>query len=105
MDPLDSIIHEASRLKIVAVLNECDLADFNFVLGTTALTRGNLTVHMGKLVEAGYVDEKKEFLHRKPHTTYRLTPSGRAAYKRYMKEWKRLTEGTWVKKPGESPGG
>ena len=101
MNALDAIILEASRLKIVAVLNECETCDFNFVLGTTALTRGNLTIHMGKLVDAGYVDEKKEFLNRKSHTSYTLTPAGRDAYQPYLKEWKRLTEGTWVKNSGE----
>lgn len=97
MNSLDALIHEASRLKIVAVLNELETCDFNFVLGTTGLTRGNLTIHMGKLVEAGYVNETKEFLDRKPHTTYRLTAAGRTAYKSYMKEWKRLTEGGWAR--------
>ena len=59
---LDPLIHEAARLQIVAVLNECDLADFNFLLGTTRLTRGNLSTHMLKLVTAGYVEEQKGFV-------------------------------------------
>ena len=88
---LDPLIHEAARLTIVSVLNECDVADFNFLLGAAALTRGNLSVHMAKLVAAGYVEEAKEFLDRKPHTEYRLTAAGRAAFKRYRKDWRRLT--------------
>jgi DNA-binding transcriptional ArsR family regulator len=88
---LDPVIHEAVRLRMVAVLNECEAADFNFLLGTLALTRGNLSVHMAKLVGAGYVEEKKEFVERKPHTEYRLSAAGRAAYKQYLKDWKRLT--------------
>ena len=67
------------------------MADFNFLLGTLALTRGNLSVHMAKLVAAGYVEEKKEFVDRKPHTEYRLSPAGRAAYKQYLRDWKKLT--------------
>ncbi|MFH1024258.1 MAG: transcriptional regulator [Planctomycetota bacterium] len=88
---LDPVIHEATRLRMVAVLNECEVADFNFLLGTLALTRGNLSVHMGKLVAAGYVGERKEFVDRKPHTEYRLTDAGRAAYRKYLKDWKRVT--------------
>ena len=94
-DPgLDPLIHEAARLVIVSVLNECQVADFNFLLGTTGLTRGNLSVHMARLVAAGYVEEAKEFVDRKPHTEYRLTTAGRGAFKRYRKAWRQLTGGT-----------
>ena len=90
---LDPVIHEATRLRLVAVLNECEVADFNFLLGTLSLTRGNLSVHMAKLVAAGYIEETKEFVNRKPHTEYRLTPAGGAAYKQYIKNWQNLTGG------------
>jgi len=94
-DPgLDPLIHEAARLVIVSVLNECQVADFNFLLGTTGLTRGNLSVHMARLVAAGYVEEAKEFVDRKPHTEYRLTTAGRGAFKRYRKAWRQVTGGT-----------
>jgi DNA-binding HxlR family transcriptional regulator len=91
---LDPLIHEAARLVIVSVLNECQTADFNFLLAATSLTRGNLSAHMARLVAAGYVDEKKEFLDRKPHTEYRLTRAGRRAFRAYKKAWRQLTGGT-----------
>jgi DNA-binding HxlR family transcriptional regulator len=87
---LDPLIHEAARLTIVSVLAECDVADFNFLLATTQLTRGNLSTHMARLVTAGYVEETKEFVDRKPHTEYRLTAAGRAAFTRYKAAWRRL---------------
>ncbi|MBE3070877.1 MAG: transcriptional regulator [Planctomycetes bacterium] len=90
---LDPLIHEAARLVIVSALAECDVADFNFLLGTTGLTRGNLSVHMSRLVAAGYVEETKEFVDRKPHTEYRLTAAGRGAFARYRKAWRQLTGG------------
>ena len=88
---LDPMIHEAARLRLVAVLNECEVADFNFLLGTTGMTRGNISAHMAKLTSADYVAEKKEFIGKKPHTEYRLTDTGREAYRRYLIDWKRLT--------------
>ncbi|MFH0938665.1 MAG: transcriptional regulator [Planctomycetota bacterium] len=88
---LDPVIHEATRLRIIAVMSECAIADFNFLLGTLSLTRGNLSVHIGKLVTAGYVEEKKDFVDKKSHTEYRLTTAGRAAYRQYLRGWKRLT--------------
>ncbi|HEV3162556.1 MAG TPA: transcriptional regulator [Isosphaeraceae bacterium] len=92
--PLDPLIHEASRLVIVSVLNECESADFNFLLGTTGLTRGNLSTHMAKLVAAGYVEETKQFVNRKQLTQYRLSPAGRAAYRKYRADWNQLTNGS-----------
>jgi DNA-binding HxlR family transcriptional regulator len=92
-DSLDPLIHESARLALVSVLNECQVVDFNFLLGTTALTRGNLSTHMARLVAAGYVQETKEFIDRKPHTEYRLTPMGRTAFKQYREAWRRLTAG------------
>jgi len=90
---LDPLIHESNRLKIMSVLVECEVADFGFILNATALTRGNLSSHMAKLVQAGYIEEKKDFIERKPHTEYRLTPEGRNAYVKYRKQWRSITGG------------
>ncbi len=90
---LDPVIHEAARLSIVSVLNECGEASFNFVLGTTGLTRGNLSAHAAKLIAAGYVEERKRIVDRKALTEYRLTEAGRAAFARYRADWDRLTSG------------
>ena len=90
-EPLDPLIHASGRLALVSALHECERADFNFLLAATGLTRGNLSVHMAKLVEAGYVAEHKHFVDRKPRTDYRLTRTGSAAFGRYKKAWKKLT--------------
>lgn len=91
--PLDPVIHEALRLVIVSVLNECASADFNFLLGAAGLTRGNLSTHMAKLIAAGYVDETKQFVDRKQNTQYRLNDAGRAAFAAYRRAWLELTSG------------
>jgi DNA-binding HxlR family transcriptional regulator len=88
---LDPLIHEAARLKVVAVLNEAESADFNYLLTITGMTRGNLSAHMAKLVNGGYVEEHKEFVERKPHTDYTLTTVGQKAYRQYLKSWRELT--------------
>jgi DNA-binding PadR family transcriptional regulator len=74
-------------------LNECQVANFNFLLATTGLTRGNLSTHMRKLVEGGYVDETKEIVNRKVRTEYRLTKAGRQAFKKYRSAWTAITNG------------
>lgn len=90
---LDPLIHESNRLKIISGLVECEVADFGFLVNAAALTRGNLSSHMAKLVQAGYIDEKKDFVDRKPHTEYRLTAKGRDAYAKYRKQWRSITGG------------
>ena len=80
---LDKIIHEPARLKIMAVLFVLDSADFLFLRRQTGLTDGNLSSHMTKLENAGYIEVKKEFLDKKPHTVLKLTPVGRTAFEEY----------------------
>ena len=96
---LDPLIHEAARLAIVSVLSECGSASFNFVLGTTGLTRGNLSAHAARLVAAGYVEENKRIVGRKLLTEYRLTDAGRKAFDDYRMVWTRLTSGRNGKSP------
>ena len=57
--------------------------DFVFLKNMTGLTWGNLSTHLGKLEEAGYVAIEKTFKGKKPHTMIRLTGEGRAAFREY----------------------
>lgn len=89
---LDRLIHEPSRLAIMAVLSAVESADFTFLLGATQLTKGNLSAHAAKLRDAGYVRIDKSFKDNYPHTTYQLTPQGRKAFERYYRKIKRWTK-------------
>jgi len=95
MTELDRVIHEPVRLRIAMVLSGLEEADFNFLLTALDLSRGNLSSHMSKLEEAGYVEIDKRFLGKLPHTTYRLTEAGRAALEAYwagLEEIRKLAE-------------
>lgn len=85
MNDVDRIIHEPARLMIVALLSGAKEADFLFLLRETGLTKGNLSNHLAKLEEAGYVEIEKTFRGKIPLTVVRLTASGRAALQRYSK--------------------
>ena len=82
---IDRVIHEPARLVLVAHLYVVESADYVFLMRMTGLTWGNLSTHLTKLEEAGYIVMEKEFRGKKPHTTIRLTPQGRAAFKEYKK--------------------
>jgi DNA-binding MarR family transcriptional regulator len=80
---LDRVIHEPVRLRIMAILSGVDRADFKFMLATLGLSKGNLASHTDKLERAGYIDVKKSFSGRMPHTEYSLTDAGRTALANY----------------------
>jgi len=82
---LDRVIHEPARLMIVALLSSVESADFLFLLKESELTKGNLSVHLSKLEEAGYLEIEKTFRGKIPHTEYRLTKKGKTAFEQYRK--------------------
>lgn len=82
---LDRVIHEPARLTIVALLSSVKSADFLFLLKESGLTKGNLSVHLSRLEEAGYVQVEKTFRGKIPHTEYQLTSKGKTAFDQYRK--------------------
>jgi len=90
---IDKIIHEPARLQIMTQLYVVDEADFIYIMRQTGLTWGNLSSHMSKLEEAGYIDVKKEFQEKKPHTILSMTKSGRVAFEKYRKMLDKVFEG------------
>ncbi len=80
---LDRQIHEPARLMILSVLYVVASADFGFLMSQTGLTYGNLSSHMSKLEEGGYIEVVKRFNGKRPNTMLRLTEAGRAAFQDY----------------------
>jgi DNA-binding MarR family transcriptional regulator len=92
VENIDRLIHEPSRLMIMAQLYVVESADFTFLLHQTEMTPGNLSAHLRKLEDAGYVEITKEFIERKPHTALALTKTGRDAFKQYRRNIKQIAE-------------
>jgi DNA-binding MarR family transcriptional regulator len=89
---LDRLVHEPARLLILAYLSIVAEADFLFLLHETGLTRGNLSSHLSKLEDAGYVEIKKGYIGRKPHTLCKLTAAGKAALQAYRQMLKQALD-------------
>lgn len=89
---IDRTIHAPARLMILAFLSVVDSADFTFLLTQTGLTRGNLSSHLQKLEEAGYISVQKEFVDRIPRTLIRLTDTGREAIQSYRETMRQVVE-------------
>jgi len=84
VDKIDDVIHGRLRLGIMAYLAHAEAADFNELKAAMKTTQGNLSIHLRKLEDAGYVAIDKSFLNRKSLTRARLTPAGRKAFTAYL---------------------
>lgn len=87
---LDDIIHSRIRLAIMAVLVSVEQAEFTFLKEKVNTTDGNISVHLKKLEEAGYLSAHKRFVNRKPLSSYKLTAKGRRAFELYVERLESL---------------
>ena len=92
LDSLDEVIHQKVRLGIMSALMARGDADFRFLKETLSVTDGNLSIHLSKLEDAGYVVSAKAFLRKKPHTTYAPTEAGRTAFHAYLTSLERIVQ-------------
>jgi len=101
---IDEVIHGRLRLGVMAYLAGLGAgsADFNELKTRLQASDGNLSVHLRKLEEAGYVAIEKSFVGRKPLTRAVLTPQGRKAFVTYLDAIGRLVESA-PKRPGPDP--
>lgn len=80
---LDGLVHEPVRLRLLTYLSLLDRADFVFLHRHTGISKGNLSVQMRRLSDAGFVQVEKVFVDNRPRTTYALTREGRQALSDY----------------------
>ena len=81
---LDPLLHSQLRLSIVSLLVSLESADFNYLLKETGATKGNISVQINKLKEAGYIEVTKSFKNNYPLTTCKLTEKGLKAFESYV---------------------
>lgn len=81
---IDEVIHGRLRLGVMTYLSNAEVAEFTELKTVLEATQGNLSVHLRKLEDAGFVTIEKSFLGRKPLTRVRITKAGRVAFKAYV---------------------
>jgi len=87
---LDDIIHSRIRLAIMSLLISVDEAEFTFIREKVNATDGNLGMHLKKLEDAGYLGVRKQFVERKPSSSYKLTQKGRRAFELYVERLEQM---------------
>ncbi len=81
---IDDLIHSRIRLAVMAALTTMGPVSFSLIKETVGATDGNLSVHIRKLEEGGYLSVEKSFVDRKPVSIYSLTTAGKSAFKTYI---------------------
>jgi DNA-binding MarR family transcriptional regulator len=89
---VDRLIHEPARLMLVSLLYAVERVDFLYLLTESGLTKGNLSSHLSKLEEAGYVEIQKTYRGKVPQTLVSLTEKGRQAVETYRKYLKAVVD-------------
>ena len=90
---IDDVIHGRLRLGVMAYLASAQIADFTELRDKLQTTDGNLSVHLRKLEDAGYIAIEKKFVDRKPLTKVTLTKTGRKAFVTYLDAMAKLVNG------------
>lgn len=83
---VDRLVHEPARLAILTVLAAAEEVQFTLLEQVLGLTRGNLSSHVSRLEDAGYLTVTKAFEQRTPVTRYRITARGRKALETYRRQ-------------------
>jgi DNA-binding transcriptional ArsR family regulator len=83
---LDPLLHNQLRLSIMSILISVDSAEFTFLLEKTGATKGNVSVQINKLKEAGYIHVTKSFRKNYPLTTCKITQVGISAFEKYVED-------------------
>lgn len=89
---VNRMVHEPARLMILSILSIVKEADFLYLQNETQLSKGNLSSHLSKLEEAGYISIEKTYRGKIPLTLCSLTETGRQEFDLYCLQMKNFTE-------------
>lgn len=84
LDNINKAFESKARLGIMSILMVNDAMDFVSIKGLLDLTDGNLASHARSLEDLGYIEITKQFVNRKPNTTFRITEQGRGAFLKHI---------------------
>ncbi len=98
------LVHEPARLAILAVLSSCASADFVFLQKVTRLSKGNLSVQLTNLEQAGLVITHKEIVEKRTRTTVSLSKRGMSDLAEYWNTMDKIRAHSTQEKNSRTPG-
>lgn len=78
------------RLGIMSILLVNDWVDFNTLKQKLELTDGRLASHIKALEAEEYIEVRKQFIGKKPNTSYQVSATGRKAFNEHLDALERL---------------
>lgn len=84
LENINKAFESKARLGIMSVLIVNDSVDFVTLKSLLDLTDGNLASHTRNLEELGYIESRKQFIGRRPNTTFAVTMKGREAFAKHL---------------------
>ena len=92
LPPIDYVLHEPARLRLMILLSVVKRTDFTYLLNLTGMSKGNLSTQMTRLSDAKLAKIEKSFQGNRPRTVYQITQKGRNALRAYKKNMTTLLE-------------
>lgn len=89
---IDRLVHEPARFQVMALLYVVESADYTFIMQQLGLTWGNLSAHISKLEDGGYMSVEKGFKGKRPQTMLSLTQEGRKAFQAYRQTMRQMLD-------------
>ena len=83
---INRTIHEPARQLLMIYLYSADKVDFTYLKKESGMTQGNLSSHLNKLENEGYIRAEKQFLNKRPLTIFMITDLGRSAFQEYVND-------------------
>ncbi len=93
IDAINAVIHGRLRLGVMAYLSAVNPASFPELLQKTGASNGNLSTHLTKLEDAGFIRQEKGYKGKRPQTLVYLTKQGRLAWISYLDAMRALLGG------------
>ena len=100
----DPLVHSRIRFSVMAILVSVEDAEFTYLREQVKATDGNLGKHLRRLEDAGYLLVTKHFVARKPMTRYRITDTGREAFRKYVDTMEQMLRAAPSDMPHENRG-
>ena len=91
---LDPILHQPVRTRLVAWLSSHGESTFTEIKELLAITDGNLEAHLKKLIQAGYIEKRRQSGFGRPQTFYKLSTYGRRQFRIYVQQLQKLLDET-----------
>jgi DNA-binding MarR family transcriptional regulator len=89
---LDRLVHEPARLMVLASLYVVESADYTYLMRQADITWGNLSAHLSKLEDAGYIEVEKTYRGKRPYTLVRMSAQGRKSFQQYVQRMKGIMD-------------